>query len=243
MVSAAVHDKISIIIPARNEEAFLPQCLEAINAAKSLIPNEVEIIIVLNRCEDRTEEIAKDAGAILVYEDAKNLSVIRNAGARAASGAIIMTIDADSIMSRNMLSRVAAELSNPRVVGGGVLMIPSRFSLGIILTGLCILPIAIYHRISGGVFFARKEDFDRLGGFDESLSSVEDIDFAKRLRQLGKDSNRKFRNIFRSYITTSTRKFDRLGDWYFLKNPRLIRTLLTGRNQAAAERIWYDFER
>lgn len=235
--------KISIIIPARDEEAFLPGCLAAIDAAKTRVSNEVEIIVVLNRCTDRTEEIAKKAGAIVVHENAKNLSAIRNAGAKAATGSIIMTIDADSIMSPNMLRRIVRELSNPAVVGGGVLMIPSRFSLGIFLTGLCILPIALYHRISGGVFFTRREDFDALGGFDESLSSVEDIDFAKRLRRFGKKNGRKFKNLFLAYITTSTRKFDRLGDWYFIKNPRLIRTLLTGRNQAAADKIWYDFER
>ena len=77
--------KISIIIPAHNEENFIGNCLVAIQKAREGISIPVEVIVCANRCTDRTEEIARASGAVKVKEDAKNLSKIRNAGVRAAS--------------------------------------------------------------------------------------------------------------------------------------------------------------
>jgi len=69
--------RFSVIIPAHNEEKFLPDCLEALERARERVEGEVETIVVLNRCGDGTEEIAKTFGARLVREDEANLSVIR----------------------------------------------------------------------------------------------------------------------------------------------------------------------
>jgi glycosyltransferase involved in cell wall biosynthesis len=55
--------RFSILIPARNEEDFLPQCLDAIKVAATPFPDQVEIVVALNRCTDRTEEIALKQGA------------------------------------------------------------------------------------------------------------------------------------------------------------------------------------
>ena len=90
--------RISLIVPAHNESAFLPSCLEAARKAASRIDSEVEMIVILNRCTDDTEEIARRHGCRIVREDAKNLSLIRNAGVAAATGEIIVTCDADSQM-------------------------------------------------------------------------------------------------------------------------------------------------
>ena len=103
--------RFSILIPARNEEHYLPGCLKSIKAAAQPYPDQVEVIVALNRCTDRTEEIALDHDAKVVREDAKNLSRIRNAAATAATGRIIVTIDADSRMSSNMLTEIDRLLS------------------------------------------------------------------------------------------------------------------------------------
>lgn len=235
---------ISIVIPARNEEEYLPRCLAAIEEAKKYTSLPVETVLVANRCTDRTEDIARAAGCKIVSDESKNLSCIRNAGVRACSGDIVVTIDADSRMSSGMLRDVVQKLSRPDVVGGGVVMLPERWSAGILLTGLCLVPIAMwYGNISGGLFYCLKKDFDAIGGFDEALVSAEDIDFAYRLKRHGIVSRRKFRTIFFSYIVTSCRKFDRLGDWFFFKNPRKVIQALQGRNQGIADEFWYDFER
>lgn len=95
--------KISIIIPAHNEEKYIGKCLESVSRASKLCKNQVEIIVVLNRCTDRTEEIAKSYDCIIVKNNDKNLSKIRNAGVEIASGEIIVTIDADTQMNEHVL--------------------------------------------------------------------------------------------------------------------------------------------
>jgi glycosyltransferase involved in cell wall biosynthesis len=232
---------LSIVIPARNEEQFLPKCLEAIKAASHGVQVPIEVVVVLNRCTDRTAEIAKEFGCTVVEAGGKNLSHIRNSGVRAARGEMIITIDADSVMSPNMLTAVLEELSSGKNVGGGVLIKPERYSLGILMSGLMLLPVALYHRISAGLFFFRKDDFNAIGGFDEKLFSAEDIDFAKRLRAHGKATGRKYRHLLKAHITTSCRKFDRFGDWHFVLRPWLFWRLLKGKDQAAANQVWYDF--
>ena len=233
----------SVIIPAHNEEAYLACCINAIRKSHRLSMLPIETIVVLNRCTDRTEDIALELGARIVRNDEKNLSQIRNAGVNAASYSYIVTVDADSLVSENMFPNIERALSRKDVVGGGVNILPERISLGIFFTGLCILPIALWYRISGGLFWFRKKDFDAIGGFDESLVSVEDIDFAKRLKAHGKKTGKRFKTLWSSWIITSCRKFDRLGDWFFFRNPGLTLALLSGKDQEASNKVWYDFQR
>lgn len=235
--------RFSIIIPARNEEFHLPKCLDALKQAQLHASTTVEIIVVVNRSTDRTEAIALEYGATVVSNDSKNLAQIRNTGVRAATGEIIVTVDADSQMTENMLAVIDRHMSSGQVIGGGVMIVPERLSLGILLTGLCLVPIALRHRISGGLFFFTREAFDAISGFNEALSSVEDIDFAVRLRRYGKTINKRFINLFRAYIITSCRKFDHFGDWYFILHPWKMLSLLKGHNQSLADQVWYDFKR
>ncbi|MCB0353394.1 MAG: glycosyltransferase [Bdellovibrionales bacterium] len=233
----------SIVIPARDEEHHLPYCLEAIHRAAVQIDNSIEVIVVLNRCSDLTKMIAQEWNCQIASDDRKNLAAIRNTGCFRARGKILVTIDADSRMSHNMLKVIRATLEREDIIGGGVMMWPSRWSLGIFLTALCILPIALKHRISGGVFFCRRESFLAIKGFDESLYSLEDVDFAKRLRLYGLSRGKRFTTLFRASITTSMRKFDHFGDWYFLTHPKLFLQLLSGKDQKSADKVWYDFKR
>src|SRR5438477_5543934 len=111
---------ISIVIPARNEERLLPRCLDSIDRAARRVSKGVEVVVVLNRCTDATEAIALRRGCVIARDEGKNLARTRNTGARAARGSILVTIDADSVMSENMLEEVCSALARSEVVGGGV---------------------------------------------------------------------------------------------------------------------------
>ncbi|MFH1673797.1 MAG: glycosyltransferase [Pseudomonadota bacterium] len=235
--------RFSIMIPARNEEGFIARCLESIQVAAEPFAHETEMVVVLNRCTDRTKEIARSYGARIVRNESKNLSMIRNAGVRSACGDIIVTIDADSWMSPTMLIEIDRLLSSGKYIGGGVMMYPERLSLGIVFTILLILPVLIRHGVSGGLFWCFRSDFEAIHGFDESLVSAEDIDFARRLKLRGKARGKRFKTITKAHIETSCRKFDTFGDWYFAKNPHLAWKLLRGRNVKAANGFFYDVPR
>ena len=234
--------RFSVLIPVHNEAAFLERCLASVQKAATPFPDDVEIIVCLNRCTDASEAIARSAGTRIVSEDAKCLSTIRNTAARAAQGEVLVTLDADSTMSPNLLTAVDHWLRSPRVIGGGVRITTDRLSLGIIVTGLLILLYVAWFRISCGSFWCRRTDFFAIGGFDETRLSAEDLDFAIRLKRFGRSRGQRFVNLYRAHIQTSSRKFDHFGDWYFLHNlPQTLR-LLGGRDRAGADKFWYDWK-
>src|SRR3984893_6313990 len=126
--------KFSVIIPARDEERLIGPCLQSIQVAAATYPEQLEGIVVLNRCSDRTEEIAHAFGAQTIREDARNLARIRNAGARSAVGRVLVTIDADSRMSPGALVAIDRALPSDTTVGGGTVIHPDRSSPGIKVT-------------------------------------------------------------------------------------------------------------
>ena len=235
--------KFSIIIPARDEQDYIGACLASVRRAAEPFPGEVQVIVVINRCTDSTENIAREFGAEIVYNDSKNLSKIRNTGAKAANGEVVLTLDADSRMSPNMLVEIERALKTGEYCGGGVMLRLERLSLGIIATALMFLPLIIWHRTSAGCIWCFRSDFNAIGGFDENRLSFEDIDFVVRLKRHARNQGKHLKFLFRAYIETSCRKFDRLGDWYLVKRPLLLLSLLKGTNPKAADLLWYETKR
>ncbi|MEH7237958.1 glycosyltransferase [Bacillus sp. JJ1562] len=233
--------KISIIIPAHNEEKYIGKCLESISKASKLIKDQVEIIVVLNRCTDRTEEIAKSYKCITLKNSDKNLSKIRNAGVELARGDIIVTIDADTQMNEHMLNKVEEYLATGEYIGGGVTGRFERMSLGIFVSTLLLIgPLLIkYGAISVGIFWCYKKDFQSIKGFNEDMLMAEDADFAKRLKEWGKKHGKKYGTIQNGMITSS-RKFDKHGDWALLKHPKIIFAYLKGTDQKYADEAYYE---
>lgn len=230
---------ISVITPAHNEEQFIEKSLCSVRAAAKEVTEVVEHIVVLNRCTDKTGEIAKRHGAKVIVEDSKNLSRIRNKGAEASKGDIVVTLDADSQMTPNMLVEVKKKLDSGIFIGGGVKILPERISFGIIFSLAVVAPFVLWHGVSAGMFWCLKKDFDAIGGFDESLACIEDIDFGNRLKRYGRDSGKRYYKIRKAHIVTSCRKFDQFGDWYFFKNPMVVYRVFK-RDQKQADQFYYD---
>lgn len=240
----------SVIIPAHNEEQYIGKCLKAVQrAAERVLPARVQIIVAANRCTDRTAEIAESFGALVIPNQDDCIGKIRNAAAKAASGKILVTVDADSCMSPDTLCEIRQMLSCGKYIGGGTRPTFDRMSPGIFCSSMYValnmLPKAIRTRTipAGGIFWCRKRDFDAIGGFDGTLVSLEDFDFAVRLNQYGRSKGLKYTVLRRSYFVTSSRKFDRLGDWYLLKNRKLTKRIFTGKDREAADHFYYDFNK
>jgi glycosyltransferase involved in cell wall biosynthesis len=238
--------KFSIVIPAHNEESTISACFDSIERAAKHHPSEVETIVVLNRCTDATEEIATSRGAIITRDDRRNLAMIRNTGARQATGEALVTIDADSRMSENTLEEIEKALASGIYIGGGVPIMTERRSLGIMMTGLLLMVCIAPMRISAGLFWCYNLHFQAIGGFNESLMAAEDIDFALRLKKYGKQHNKRYGTLRKARLVTSCRKFDKFGDWFvfllLLKNPSLLWRGPQKIPQAFSDRYFYDFE-
>ena len=234
---------LSVAIPAHNEEKYIGRCIESIVASANFAAESVEVVVALNRCNDRTQQIAESLGARCVADDTKCIAAVRNAAVRAASASAVATLDADSWMAPQTVSAVLAHVHQPRYVGGGAVIWPERVSIGIVFSALAIAPYLIKRGVSAGMFWFMRETFEAVGGFDESLVSIEDVDFAERLKAFGQARGKRYGTLWRHGITTSCRKFDTFGDWYLFRNPRLVKELFEGTNRRAADHFYYDVER
>lgn len=240
----------SVIIPAHNEEKYIGKCIEAVKRASEKVGNDkVQIIVSANRCTDKTVDIEGAMGAEVCENTVKCISSVRNDGARLAKGDIIVTIDADSCMTEDSLAEIKTMLESGKFIGGGTRAKFDRMSLGIFFSAayvaLNVIPIMKKHKaaLMGGMFWCYRKDFEALGGFDETLVSLEDMDFAIRLKQLGDKRGQKYGVLKRSRIITSSRKFDEFGDWYLIKDKKLTKAIFTGSDREAADKFYYDVKR
>ncbi|MFY9478180.1 MAG: glycosyltransferase [Aquabacterium sp.] len=234
---------ISIAIPAHNEERYIGRCIESVFLSAQRAQVNAEVVVALNRCTDSTQAIAESLGARCVDEERKCIAAVRNAAVRGGTAKALATLDADSWMQPHTMAALIRHVHDDRYVGGGATIWPERWSAGIVTTGFMVLPYVIGKGISAGMFWCQRDAFEAIGGFDERLISVEDVDFAVRLRVLGKARGQRFGTLWRGGIITSCRKFDHFGDWYLVRNPGLIRRIFTGHDRKAADLYYYDVER
>ena len=236
--------RFSIVVPAHNEEALLGRGLEAIEGAVRASGSTAEIIVVANRCVDRTEAIARASGAIVLQDTSRSIAAIRNAGVRASTGEVVVTIDADNLLHERALMEVNRLIEAGDSVGGGCDFVPERSSVGLAATSAVLRLAMKIGRLGGVMYWCRRSDFDAIGGFDESRSCAEDLDFAYRLRRHGRSTGRGFANLRGVPVIVSCRKFDSFGDWHMLglfARPRTVIGSIRGTDTRFADEYYYDY--
>ena len=236
--------RFSVVVPAHNEELLLPDALGAVDIAAERVDGDVEVIVVANRCRDATAELAHAAGAIVVEDESRNISAVRNAGVAMATGDTVVTVDADCLMSSLTFREIERLLGTRQFVGGGTKVLPERRSAGILATYALMEVVVLLTRLGGGLFWCLRSDFEAVRGFDESLLVAEDLDFARRLRAHGRRSGRRFTTMRAAPIVASCRKFDRFGDWHMFGmalQAREIRAAVRGTDTAWVDRYFFDF--
>jgi len=107
--------RVSVVIPAHNEESSIGECLKGILGQDY---PEVEVIVVNDGSSDRTGEIARSTGVRVVdFGAGHSAAFARNAGAREASGDILYFLDADVLIKdKNFLSKLAEDFSEAEAV-------------------------------------------------------------------------------------------------------------------------------
>src|SRR5579884_1687849 len=99
--------RLSFVVPAYNEEAYLADCLDAILKQTKDLADAVEIIVVNNASTDRTREVALSyPGVHVVDEMRKGLTFARQAGFAASTGELIANVDSDSRLTPGWVARV-----------------------------------------------------------------------------------------------------------------------------------------
>ncbi|MBO4323887.1 MAG: glycosyltransferase [Lachnospiraceae bacterium] len=207
---------ISVVIPAHNEEAYIERCIRSVKRSDREFAGTTEIVVVCNRCTDRTAEIAEACGAKVVYNEDRCIAKVRNAGILAASGRIIVTIDADNRMTKGTLSEISELLASGKVIGGGAPIRFERYSFPLWLNDLMVRAAGALTGLYSGIFYAERDTFILIGGFVDQ-KAMEDVATAKKLRKLGQERGLSYTTLKKNYLLNSTRKYDDLGDWLYFK--------------------------
>lgn len=230
---------ISFIIPAWNEESVLAPTLHAVNAAARHLAEPSEVIVADDGSTDRTAEIAAQHGARVVTVMHRQISATRNAGARAARGDLFIFVDADTIVTPEVVC-AAVEAVRLGAVGGGCAI---RYGGRIPGYLRVLVPMEVWFcrmmRIAFGCFlFSTREAFEAVGGFDTALYATEELPMSRALQRQGRFV------ILRECITTSGRKLrtHTTGEWVsqLLRITLARRRCLGDRNAMA---VWYGERR
>ena len=117
--------RLSVIIPAYNEEVYLLATLKRVKeAGRQLLrarpAAQVQVIVVDNQSSDRTARIAQRQGCRVVVEKRHNIGRVRNTGAAAAIGEVLVFVDADTLVPPDVFTLIADRMDDPRCVGGAV---------------------------------------------------------------------------------------------------------------------------
>ena len=238
--------RFSLVIPAYNEAALLPRLLDTVDAARSQYAggaSAIEVIVADNGSTDGTAAIAEARGCRVATVAKRMIGASRNGGAALATAPILCFVDADMQVHPETFNAIAAALADPRIVGGATGVTMERWSTGIALTYAVLVPFVWLTRMDTGVVFCRRDDFVRVGGYNESRHFAEDVDFLVKLTRLGWSRGQRLTRLRPVKAVASVRKFDRYGDWHYLTMmPMLTLGTLRGRSSGSglARRYWYD---
>ena len=238
---------VTVVIPAHNEEKYVARCIASVNEAAAYYGGEVGIIVVCNRCTDKTEETARSLGAKVVRNEDRCIASVRNAGISAAEGSVIMTIDCDNRMTPGTIKEAVYLLHSGKYIAGGAPMRFERYSFPLWLNDLMC---RVSFGITGlwcGIFWAEKSTFEAVGGFTE-IKAMEDAATAKKLKAYGKKQGKRYGVLRKNHLINSTRKYDDLGDWlYFrlmIKNAGTLIKAAFGKRDGLdrlLDEIFYDY--
>lgn len=240
--------KISVVIPAFNEEKLIEKSLRAIGSALSSFHRlgwETEIIVCDNNSTDRTAELARAAGARVVFEPINQIGRARNCGAAAATGDWILFVDADSFPSDELLGEVAKVIASGKAIAGGSTVrldssnLPARF-----FTHFWNVTSRVLHWVAGSFIFCETAAFRAVGGFNHEFFTGEELDLSKRLKRFARSQKKKIVIVSKYPLLTSDRKIHlyRRGELgrFFLK--AFLRPSATMKNRDACS-PWYDGRR
>lgn len=181
---------ISVVIPAYNEEKYLPKTLASI-AKLERKPDEV--IVVNASSTDRTKEVAQSMGATVLTVERKTIGYSRQAGLLAAKGDVVACTDADDLVPVDWLTKIESTLNEDGVVGvyGHYLAYDGPLTYRLYVN--YINPVVFFLTNKLGIYLAPgqniafwREKAISVGGFPETFRSVEDMEIIRRLGQIGR---------------------------------------------------------
>jgi len=240
--------KISIVIPAFNEERLLGESLAQIKSAATAFTQrgwETELIVCDNNSTDRTAEIARAAGATVVFEPVNQIARARNSGAAVATGDWLVFVDADSHPNAGLFSDVAGQIISGKCLAGGVtIRLDEKHFVAGLITFAWNRASRSLKLLAGSFIFCDAAAFRQIGGFSNEFYAAEELELARRLKKLARETGRRIVILHRHPLVTSARKMKLYTAREHLRFLSRVmfnhRRMLTSREEA---HLWYDGRR
>ncbi len=196
----AFKQSLSVIIPTLNEENHIRQTLEHIGKI-----SDGEVIVVDGGSEDNTAQIAKDFGA-QVLSSSPSRGEQLNAGASKASGDLLLFLHADTVPPENFSSLIRQAMKDPEVAGGSFALKiqPSTALIRYIERNVTWRTRLFRLPYGDQAIFVRASLFRLMGGYAE-IPLMEDVEFVRRLRRIGKMA------FIPVPVVTSSRRYAKTG--------------------------------
>jgi glycosyltransferase involved in cell wall biosynthesis len=239
--------KISVIVPAFNEEKLLGASLAGIQRAAAAFARlgwDFELIVCDNNSTDRTADIARAAGARVVFEPFNQIGRARNTGAAAATGDWLVFVDADSHPSAELFADVADQIvSGNCLAGGATIQLDEERRVAGFVARLWNYASRAGRWLAGSFIFVEAATFHQIGGFSQDLFAGEELELSQRLKKLARQTGRCVVILHRHPLVTSARKMRLYTPWDHLKLLAKVtynRRTLTRREACT---LWYDGRR
>lgn len=233
----------SFLIPAFNEELLVARAVESVH--RSAFDNGLdsfEVIVCDNASTDGTAAFARAAGAAVVHEGHRQIARARNAAAEASRGRHLIWLDADAILTADVLANTLRALDTGRVCGGGAHVAFEGaeldwFSRAAVNSWNVIA--RSFRLAAGSYFFALRDGWADTGGFDESVYAGEELGFSRALRKWGRVRGMEFL-VLGLPVPSSARKIRQYTMWQTLR--QVLLCAWPG-NRARRDRCAYWYER
>ena len=241
--------RVSVVLPAFNEEKLLPAALASVKAAASAFTArgwEWECVVCDNNSTDGTAAVARAGGATVVFEPVNQIGRARDAGARAATGEWLVFIDADSTPSAELFASIATRIAEGRALAGGstVELEPGTPRYARFVCGFWNLWSRLAGWAAGSCVWVEASAFRAVGGFGTEYYAGEEVFLSRRLKSLARRSGRRFVILADHPLRTSSRKLKlytltEAGRFFF----RMLFTAGRAAKRPENCEIWYDGRR
>jgi glycosyltransferase involved in cell wall biosynthesis len=175
--------RVTVVIPAFNEERFIGACLDSV-LQLDYPPRKIEILVIDNGSTDSTPRIATEKGATVHSRPGLSVAALRNEAVLLSDSEVVAFLDADCVASEEWMRSAVRSLRLDRCITGAPYLCPSS-------------PHWIEHawhsteregryettHINAGNLICFRQDFNEIGGFDKELVTGEDYEFAQRAAQ------------------------------------------------------------
>ena len=199
---------ISFVVPAHNEERLIGATLDAIHAAAREVGQPYEVVVANDASTDETAAIARARGARVVDCEHRQIARVRNTGARASTGHILVFVDADTRISTTVVRASLSAIEAGAVGGGATVHIEGRQPWwGPAVLFAVIESMRVMRWAAGCYVFCTRVAFEAAGGFDERLFAAEEIALSRALQRVGRVV------ILREHVVTSGRKMRTHSAW------------------------------